>query len=193
MIVEYDPHGNGGSAGPALRVPTTEGRFAGYWRFDTPGRFRPDLAASILPVMSGFVVDARSLLAVRDALDRLHEELLTMHTVIYGFWGTLGGHELEGELEHFCGTWHYGVIEVADQVAGLMTGLARAAAAYERIDRRLASHGGSGSGTTVIGGGGSKGGGSGSGSGSGSGTTVIGGGGGGSGSGSGTTVIGAAG
>jgi hypothetical protein len=136
--------------------------------------------------MSGFLVDSRTLLAVRDTLGRLHDQLVSMHSVIYSYWGVLGGRELEGELEHFCGTWHYGVTAIADEIADLMTRLTQAAAAYERIEQRIAAAGqgsGSGSGTTVIGGG------------SGSGTTVIGGGSpprhrAGSQSGSGTTVIG---
>jgi hypothetical protein len=122
--------------------------------------------------MAAFLVDSRTLLAVRDTLGRLHDQLLGMHTVIWGYWGLLGGRELEGELEHFCGTWHYGVTDLTGQVADLMVQLARAAAAYERIERRItaAGHGqGSGSGTTVIGGAGG-----GSGHGPGSGTTVIG-------------------
>ncbi|HET8980122.1 MAG TPA: hypothetical protein VFN87_18360 [Solirubrobacteraceae bacterium] len=160
--------------------------------------------------MSRFVVDSRSLLAVRDALGHLHDRLLGMHTVIWASWGTLGGRELAGELEHFCGTWHYGVREITDEIARLMNRLTEAAAAYERIERRVATAGhthggpvgprtgsGSGSGTTVIGGPpADRGGGSG---GSGSGSTVIGGphthreggsGGSGSASGSGSTVIG---
>jgi hypothetical protein len=145
--------------------------------------------------MATFLVDSRTLLAVRDTLGRLHDQLLGMHTVIWGYWGLLGGRELEGELEHFCGTWHYGVTELAGQMTDMMARLAGAAAAYERIEQRIAAAGHgprSGSGTIVIGGGG---GGGRSGSGSGSGTTVIGGSGrgagSGSGSGSGTTVIGA--
>lgn len=149
--------------------------------------------------MSRFLVDSRTLLAVRDTLGRLHDQLLGMHTVIYGYWGVLGGRELEGELEHFCGTWHYGVTEIAGQVTDLMGRLVGAAAAYERIEQRIiaagrSGHGSrSGSGTTVIGGGPTH-------TTSGSGTTVIGGSppGAGSGhggghdsrSGSGTTIIG---
>jgi hypothetical protein len=115
--------------------------------------------------MSRFLVDSRTLLAVRDTLGRLHDQLLGMHTVIYGYWGVLGGHELEGELEHFCGTWHYGVTELAAEVTGMMRRLAGAAAAYERIEQRITAAGGSdgspvlpphrstaGRGTTVIGG-----------------------------------------
>jgi len=147
--------------------------------------------------MSGFLVDSRTLLAVRDTLGRLNDQLLSMHAVIYGYWGLLGGHELEGELEHFCGTWHYGVTEIGGEITDLMTRLTEAAAAYQRIEQRIAAAGhrsGSGSGTTVIGGP--------SparhhqGSGTGSGTTVIGGGpvtttsgGAGIGSGSGTTIV----
>jgi hypothetical protein len=62
--------------------------------------------------MSGFVVDSRTLGAVRDTLGRLHDQLVGMHTVVWHQWGTLGGHALESELEHFCGTWHYGVSEL---------------------------------------------------------------------------------
>ncbi len=138
--------------------------------------------------MSTFLVDSRTLLAVRDTLGRLHDQLLGMHNVIWSYWGVLGGRELEGELEHFCGTWHYGVTQLAGEITNQMSRLVGAAAAYERIEQRITAGGGShgGSGTTVIGGGSRHGGGSGSG------TTVIGGGsghGGGS-SGSGTTVIG---
>jgi hypothetical protein len=59
--------------------------------------------------LSGFVVDSRSLLAVRDALGRRYDERHAMHTVIFAYWGR------------------------------------RAAAAYERIEHRVAG-GGSGSG-----------------------------------------------
>jgi hypothetical protein len=131
--------------------------------------------------VSRFLVDSRTLLAVRDTLGRLHDQLLGMHTVIFGYWGGLGGRELEGELEHFCGTWHYGVTEIAGQISEMMRRLTAAAAAYERIEQRIAR---SGSGTTVIGGPGPP---HGSGARSGSGTTVIGGAG--SGGGSGTTVV----
>jgi hypothetical protein len=132
--------------------------------------------------MAAFLVDSRTLLAVRDTLGRLHDQLLGMHTVIWGYWGVLGGRELEGELEHFCGTWHYGVTELTGQITDLMARLVGAAAAYERIEQRITAAGQghrSGSGTTVIGGGaGGAGSGSGSragsGSRSGSGTTVIG-------------------
>src|ERR1700761_5134877 len=94
--------------------------------------------------MSRFVVDSTSLMAVRDELGLLHEQLLTMHNVIWGYWGSLGGRELEGELEHFCGTWHYGVTEIAGEVTGMMTRLEDAATAYERIERRVAESGSSG-------------------------------------------------
>jgi hypothetical protein len=126
--------------------------------------------------MSRFLVDSRTLLAVRDTLGRLHDQLLGMHTVIFGYWGVLGGSELEGELEHFCGTWHYGVTELAGQVTEMMTRLTGAASAYERIEQRIAGHAGHGRAGSAHGGG--------------SGTTVIGAAGAGSSSGSATTVVG---
>ncbi|MGH2891949.1 MAG: hypothetical protein ACRDPM_01590 [Solirubrobacteraceae bacterium] len=95
--------------------------------------------------MSGFVVDSRTLVAVRDTLGRLHDQLVGMHTVIWHQWGTLGGNALESELEHFCGTWHYGVSELGGQLQDLTRRLGEAAAAYERIEQRITqASGGSG-------------------------------------------------
>ena len=96
--------------------------------------------------MSGFVVDSRTLVAVRDTLGRLHDQLVGMHTVIWHQWGTLGGQSLESELEHFCGTWHYGVSELGGQLQDLTRRLGEASAAYERIEQRITqASGGSGS------------------------------------------------
>jgi hypothetical protein len=96
--------------------------------------------------MSGFVVDSRTLVAVRDTLGRLHDQLAGMHTVIWHQWGTVGGQALESELEHFCGTWHYGVSELGGQLQDLTRRLGEAAAAYERIEERIThASGGSGS------------------------------------------------
>jgi hypothetical protein len=126
--------------------------------------------------VSRFVVDSHSLLEVRDGLGRLHDQLLGMHTVAGGYDGVLGGRELEGELQHFCGRWHWGIIQIGEQIIDMMGRLTSAAAAYERIEHRVSRAGNGahpphgGSGTTVIGGGA---GGSG-GSGGGSGTTTIG-------------------
>jgi hypothetical protein len=101
--------------------------------------------------MSGFVVDSRTLLAVRDTLGRLNEQLLGMHTVIWHQWGTLGGVALESELEHFCGTWHYGVTELAEQLQDLTRRLGEAAQAYERIERRITQAGAGSTPTTATG------------------------------------------
>jgi hypothetical protein len=112
--------------------------------------------------MARFLVDSRTLLAVRDKLGLLHDQLLGIHTVLGNFEGVLGGRALEAELEQFAGRWHYGIIEVGDQITDMMGRLTRAAAAYQRIEDRLVAEktsGGaplapaSGSGVTVIGGG----------------------------------------
>lgn len=101
--------------------------------------------------MSGFVVDSRTLTAVGDTLGRLHDQLVGMHTVIWHQWGTLGGHALESELEHFCGTWHYGVAELGGQLHDLTRRLGEASAAYERIEQRIthAAGGSGGSGSST--------------------------------------------
>jgi hypothetical protein len=158
-----------------------------YCSHHTLGRFRGARDGPILGSMSGFVVDSRSLLAVRDTLGRLHGELLSIPNVVGGYDGLLGGRALESQLEQFCTSWQFGILQVADRIEAMMERLLQAAAAYERIEHRISSsghrlhHPGSGSGTTVIGGGPSPG--------SGSGTTVIGDGPS-PGSGSGTTTIG---
>jgi hypothetical protein len=97
--------------------------------------------------MSGFVVDSRTLVAVRDTLGQLNEQLVGMHTVIWHQWGTLGGRALESELEHFCGTWHYGVTELGGQLQDLTRRLSEAAAAYDRIEQHIV-HAGGGSSST---------------------------------------------
>jgi hypothetical protein len=91
--------------------------------------------------MSGFVVDSRTLLAVRDTLGRLNEQLVGMHTVIWHEWGALGGVALESELEHFCTTWHSGVTELGGQLQDLTWRLGEAAQAYERIEQRITQAG----------------------------------------------------
>lgn len=98
--------------------------------------------------MSGFVVDSRTLLAVRDTLGRLHEQLLSMHTGVEHERGTLGGDWLEAELERFCAGWHYGVSELGGQLQDLTRRLGEAAEAYERIERRIIQAG-SGSGSST--------------------------------------------
>jgi hypothetical protein len=101
--------------------------------------------------MSGFVVDSRTLVAVRDTLGRLHAQLVGMHTVVWHQHGTLGGAALEAELEHFCGTWHYGVAELGGQLQDLNRRLSEAAAAYDRIEQRI-THAGGGAGAAGSGG-----------------------------------------
>jgi hypothetical protein len=123
----------------------------GYCPPHTPGYFRARAGAPILVRMSGFVVDSHTLLAVRDTLGRLNEQLVGMHTVIWHQWGTLGGVALESELEHFCGTWHYGVTELGGQLQDLTRRLGEAAQAYERIEQRITQAGAGSTPTTATG------------------------------------------
>jgi hypothetical protein len=105
--------------------------------------------------MSRFVVDHRSLLALRSTLGRLHGQLLGVPAVVSGFDGVLGGRGLEAELTGFCNRWHYEIVLVAERIEAMMGQLSVAAAAYGRIEQRLAAPGPralSGSGTTTIGG-----------------------------------------
>jgi len=101
--------------------------------------------------MSRFVVDHRSLLELRGTLGQLHDQLLGIPAVVSGFDGLLGGSALEAELARFCNRWQYGIMLLADRIEAAMGQLAAAAAAYERIEQRVASGPASGSGTTTAG------------------------------------------
>src|ERR1700744_797027 len=91
---EYDSHlrrAKGTGAGGARGGP--RGLHAPY-----PGSLPRALARPDTAVMSKFLVDSRTLLAVRDPLGRLHDQLLGVHTVVDGYQGVLGVQELEAEI-----------------------------------------------------------------------------------------------
>jgi hypothetical protein len=146
-------HRNRGASVPAHLAAIAH---RGYCVIDTRGRWLRAHAGPILRLeMSRFEVDHRSLLALRATLGRLHDQLLGIPTVVRGFDGVLGGRPLEAELEQFCNRWHYGIVLVAERIEGMMGRLRAAAAAYERIEQRVALPPGApltGSGTTKIGG-----------------------------------------
>jgi hypothetical protein len=113
--------------------------------------------------MSTFLVDAQTLLALRERLGQLHGQLLGMPIVLRGFDGLLGGRGVEGELEAFSLRWEADIQGVGGQLTRLMHQLVAAADAYQHIDdglggaahrraaaHRLAHRPSSGSGTTTV-------------------------------------------
>lgn len=106
--------------------------------------------------MAQFLVDARTLLALRDLLGRLGGRLTAMPTVVSESDRALGGGGLGPELDRFSARWHGEVTSIADRIAAIMVALVAAAAAYERVERRLAAAHGtsrrvrSGAGTTTV-------------------------------------------
>ncbi len=137
--------------------------------------------------MPGFLVDASTLLDVRDTLGALHHQLLAIPAVAGGYEGGLGSPALEAQVAAFSATCRADAVRLGERIDGVMRGLAAAAAAYERADA-AARHSGSGWAIISVGPHGVKVVASGPGSppahrpgapaGSGSGTTTIGGGGG---------------
>ncbi|HWF55711.1 MAG TPA: hypothetical protein VG223_13815 [Solirubrobacteraceae bacterium] len=106
--------------------------------------------------MSSLLVDSRTLLAARERLGLLHDQLLGIRSTAGGFDGLLGGRALEGELQQFCVECHDDVLGLGAEVSAVMAALGAAAAAYARIEARLAARARpaapSGSGVTTVGG-----------------------------------------
>jgi hypothetical protein len=101
--------------------------------------------------MSQFIVDPTSLRELDATLSTLRDRLTTMHVSVYADEGTLGYRSLEGELEQFCGRWHWAVSQIGDQIGDLGQRLLAAADAYQRIDDHTmpgATGGGSGGSST---------------------------------------------
>jgi hypothetical protein len=89
--------------------------------------------------MAKFVVDSRSLLAVRETLGRLQQQLASMNTVATGYHGVLGGAVLEAELEQFSRRWRYGIEVLVQRIGDMMIRLAAAAEAYAKVEDRIHS------------------------------------------------------
>ena len=67
--------------------------------------------------MTTFTVDPATLQELSSTLSGIHSEMQTMHAVATGYEGLLGGSDLEGEVEHFCSHWGYGIGQLADHMS----------------------------------------------------------------------------
>lgn len=88
--------------------------------------------------MSTFTVDPASLDALAGTLGGICAEMQGMKTFVSGFEGRLGGRPLEGEIEHFCSQWHYGLGLLEQHMQHVVTNLQKAAATYARSDGDVA-------------------------------------------------------
>jgi hypothetical protein len=80
--------------------------------------------------MATFTVDPGSLRALASTLGGLCSQLEEMQAVATGYDGLLGGRALEGEVEHFCGNWHYGIQLLEQHMQHVVQNLCKAGAAY---------------------------------------------------------------
>lgn len=87
--------------------------------------------------MATFAVDPSSLKALSGTLSRIHAEMESMHGVVSGYEGLLGGSDLEGEVEHFCSHWNYGLQLLTDHMTKVVQRLDDAAAAYETSENEI--------------------------------------------------------
>jgi hypothetical protein len=88
--------------------------------------------------MAAFTVDPASLQALASTLGGLCGQMEAMHDVASGFQGVLGGRTLEGEIEHFCDNWHYGIGLLQQHMEHVVENLGKAAATYSSSDQHIA-------------------------------------------------------
>jgi len=87
--------------------------------------------------MATFTVDPATLEALSRTLSGIHAEMRSMHGVVTGYDGLLGGTDLEGEIEHFCSHWGYGINKLADHMRKVIERLDAAAAAYSKSESEI--------------------------------------------------------
>ena len=87
--------------------------------------------------MATFTVDPATLQELSSTLSGIHSETENMHSVATGYEGLLGGSDLEGEVEHFCSHWNYGIGQLADHMSKVIERLDAAAAGYGKSEQAI--------------------------------------------------------
>jgi hypothetical protein len=87
--------------------------------------------------MATFTVDPATLHELSSSLSAIHSEMDAMHGVATGYEGVLGGPDLEGEVEHFCSHWGYGIGRLADHMGKVVERLNAAAATYGKSETEI--------------------------------------------------------
>ncbi|HWE12539.1 MAG TPA: hypothetical protein VG365_03455 [Solirubrobacteraceae bacterium] len=88
--------------------------------------------------MATFTVDPTSLQALAGTLGGLCGQMEAMPAVASGFEGLLGGRALEGEVEHFCSNWDYGIGLLQQHMQHVVQNLGKAAATYSSSEQHVA-------------------------------------------------------
>lgn len=87
--------------------------------------------------MTRFTVDPSTLSALSRNLSGIHDRMQGMHGVASGYEGTLGGSDLEGDVQSFCTTWGYGISQLGDHMASVVQRLDAAASGYSTSEREI--------------------------------------------------------
>jgi hypothetical protein len=94
--------------------------------------------------MTTFTVDPATLQELSSTLSGVHSDMQNMLGVATGYEGLLGGSDLEGEVEHFCSHWHYGMGKLADHMSKVVERLNAAAEGYSKSEGYIAKAAGKG-------------------------------------------------
>jgi hypothetical protein len=87
--------------------------------------------------MATFTVDPATLQELSGTLSGIHSQMQSMHGVASGYGGLLGGSDLEGDVEHFCSHWGYGIGQLADHMTKVVQRLDAAAAGYGKSEQDI--------------------------------------------------------
>ena len=87
--------------------------------------------------MATFTVDPATLHELSSTLSGIHQGMQNMHSVATGYEGLLGGPDLDGEVEHFCSHWNYGIGQLGDHMSKVVQRLNAAAAGYGKSEQEI--------------------------------------------------------
>ena len=87
--------------------------------------------------MATFTVEPATLAELSSTLTGIHSHMQNMQGVATGYEGLLGGSDLEGDVESFCGTWNYGIGQLGDHMKDVITHLDAAAAGYHKSEQDI--------------------------------------------------------
>jgi hypothetical protein len=87
--------------------------------------------------MATFTVDPATLDELVTRLSHICSDMEGMHTVATGYEGLLGGHDLEGEVEHFSSHWNLGISRLGDHAKKVVQHLQAASATYKTTEGQI--------------------------------------------------------
>jgi hypothetical protein len=87
--------------------------------------------------MTTFQVDPATLHELSSTLTGIHSQMQSMHGTASGYEGLLGGSDLQGEVEHFCSHWGYGIGQISDHMGKVVQHLNYAAQGYGTSEQAI--------------------------------------------------------